>query len=370
MIFSILIVLFAVVGLLVLHEFGHFLLAKKFGVKVEEFGVFLPPRIWSKKVGETIYSLNLLPFGAFVKLAGEEKRVKQPWSFSQKPIWQRMLIVLGGVASFWLIAFLILTLVSGIWGLPKAVSDDFKPENLKGGIEIVEEPQIQIVGVSENSPAKKAGLQVGDVIYEFKVQSSKFQIKKIEKLQELAFSHKGEKVVLGIKRGKETLEISLVPREFPPEEEGPIGIILAKIVKLRYPWFRAPLQGALLTYQETVQIPIILGNVFYRFLKGEKPKGVKFVGPIGIGNLMVQALERGLDNFLILIGMISIWLALFNLFPIPALDGGKLLFLAVEGVRKKPVSQEFEERITTFFFFAFILLMIFITIKDIKNLLF
>ena len=99
-----LIAFLSLIGLIVLHEFGHFILAKRFGVKVEEFGIFLPPRLIGKKIGETIYSLNLLPFGAFVKLYGEvDQEKKEYWSFTQKPIWQRVLIVIGGVVSFWII---------------------------------------------------------------------------------------------------------------------------------------------------------------------------------------------------------------------------------------------------------------------------
>ncbi|GAH75098.1 unnamed protein product, partial [marine sediment metagenome] len=109
----ILIVFISLIGLIILHEFGHFAIAKKFGVRVEEFGIGYPPRIFGKKIGETLYSLNLLPFGAFVKIYGEEGGIESAHSFTGKPIWQRALIILGGVVSFWIISAILLSIVFG-----------------------------------------------------------------------------------------------------------------------------------------------------------------------------------------------------------------------------------------------------------------
>ena len=214
MIITILIVFFTLIGLLVLHELGHFLLAKKFGVEVEEFGVGYPPRIFGKKIGKTIYSLNLLPFGAFVRIRGEEGKigVEDARSFSGKPIWQRALILIGGVATFWLIGFLIFTFIAGVWGLPTSVSGDFQPETLKQGIQIVEGPQVQIIGVNSGSPAELAGLRVGDVIAKAQDQQGEEKgIDKIENLQEFTQAHLDQQVVLTIKRGEDISEISVIP---------------------------------------------------------------------------------------------------------------------------------------------------------------
>lgn len=123
MIFTIFIALFSLMALIVTHEFGHFILAKKFGTEVEEFGIGYPPRIAGKKIGGTTYSLNLIPFGAFVKIKGEEGGVENYRSFTDKPIWQRISIVLGGVVSFWIISVILLTIVAGVWGLPTAVQN-------------------------------------------------------------------------------------------------------------------------------------------------------------------------------------------------------------------------------------------------------
>lgn len=158
MIFTIIIVFLSLIGLMVIHEFGHFVIAKKCGVKVEEFGIGYPPRIIGKKIGQTLYSLNLLPFGAFVKIQGEEGGIESAQSFSQKPIWQRASIVIGGVASFWLISAILLSVVFGI-GTFQAISDD----------EQVANPKVQIIAVAPDSPAEAAGIKVGDTIKKFSI---------------------------------------------------------------------------------------------------------------------------------------------------------------------------------------------------------
>lgn len=348
----ILIIFFTLIGLMTLHEFGHFLVAKKFGVKVEEFGVGYPPRIFGKKIKGTIYSLNLLPFGAFVKILGSDERVKHPESFSQKAIWQRALILLGGVVSFWIIAFVLLTLVAGIWGIPTVISEPI------------------ISSVATSSPAENAGIKPGDEIISVKTQASPVkEIDTINQLQEFIDVHRGEEITLTLQREEGILEVPLVPRLSPPEGEGPIGIVYTvEIVDLKYPWYEAPWQSSLFVCRRTIEMPQVLGGALVKALKGEKVEGIRFVGPIGIGEMMSQAMDQGVGYFFLFVSMISIWMALFNLFPIPALDGGRLLFLAIEGVRRKPVSQKLEQKITITFFLLLICLMVFVTIKDIIRL--
>ena len=360
MFLTIFIVVVCLIGLLILHELGHFILAKKFGVGVEEFGVGYPPRLFGKKVGETIYSINLLPFGAFVKITGEdgEEEVINPQSFSQKPILQRALIIFGGVASFWLIAFLIFTLVAGIWGLPQAVSDDFS------GLAFV-----KIIDISKNSPAKISGIKVGDEIIGLKTKNKGFiKINKIKEVQEFTQTYLGEEITLTLKRGKEILGFNLTLRSVLQKGEGAMGVGLARVSRLKIPWYQAPIKGAETTVKNTIKIPMVLIGLLEKSLKGEKVEGVKLVGPIGMGEMLGQVLNTGTDNFLIFLGMISLWMAITNLLPIPALDGGQLLFLAIEAIRKKRISQAIEQKITAFFFAILILLMLFVTTKDIIGL--
>jgi len=354
-----LIAFLSLIGLIILHEFGHFILAKRFGVKVEEFGIFLPPRLIGKKIGETIYSLNLLPFGAFVKLYGEvDQEKKEYWSFTQKPIWQRVLIVIGGVVSFWIISAILLSIVMGL-GAPTAISDE-ENENLV-------DPKVQIAAVASNSPAEIAGIKPGDTIRKFSIFNFQFSIDKVKEVQELTEKYKGEEVILTIERGKEIFEVSLVPRVSPSKGEGAMGVALVRTAIKSYPWYQAPIQGIIATGNLTMAVIKGWAQALFLAIKGE-PTGVQLMGPVGILGLFAQVGQLGINYFLQFIAIISIYIALFNILPIPALDGGKLVFLGIEAVRKRPVSTKTEQQITTVFFALLIALTIWVTIKDIVRL--
>ena len=156
MISIILIAFVSLIGLLILHEGGHFIAAKRFGVEVEEFGVGYPPRLFGKKIGETLYSLNLLPLGAFVRIP--EKKLRE------KPIWQRAVILMAGIVSFWVICAILITIIFWI-GSPFQISDEEEGNLIN--------PRVQIVTVSSGSPAEEAGLEIGDVIEKLKVKSER-----------------------------------------------------------------------------------------------------------------------------------------------------------------------------------------------------
>ncbi|MEA3295969.1 MAG: site-2 protease family protein [Patescibacteria group bacterium] len=367
MFFEIIIALIALFLLVVLHEFGHFILAKKFGVKVEEFGIGYPPRIFGKKIGETIYSLNLIPLGGFVKILGEEgnkeENIKDPRNFNNKPIYQRALIVLGGVIMFWIIAWVLLS-VTMLLGSPTIVSDDMN-ENLIN-------PKVQIVAIAPNSPASDAGIKPGDSIKEisvFEPEFSVYGINKVKNVQELTEKHKGQEIVLLIERGDEVFETKLIPRISPPQGQGSIGIGLARTAIVSYPMSQAIIKGGIETYNFTKATIQGWGMVFSSLFSGNgMPAGVQIMGPIGVFDLFAQMSSLGFVYFLRFTALISIFLALFNILPIPALDGGKLVFLGIEAIRKKPVSQELEQKITGFCFFTLILLMIIVTLKDIQRL--
>lgn len=358
MVLTILITFISLISLVVLHEFGHFILAKKFGVKVEEFGIGYPPRIFGKKIGETVYSLNLLPFGAFVKIYGEEERRKDPRSFSQKPIWQRALIVLGGCVSFWLICALLLSIVMNL-GVPRAIGDEVTQN--------ITNPRVQIVAVASNSPAEYAGLRVGDVIKQLKINNHQLTINRVKEVIEFTEANKGKEVTLTIERGKETLEVNLVPRVSPPGGEGSIGIALVRTIIESYPWYQAPIKGILATGNLTILIIQGWIQALVNFFQG-LPTGVRLMGPVGIFSLTSQIGQLGINYFLQFIAMLAIYLGLFNLLPIPVVDGGKLFFLGIEGILRRPVPQKIEQRINAFFFALLIALMVWVTIKDITKL--
>jgi len=241
-------------------------------------------------------------------------------------------------------------------GVPTAISDE------EPGILI--NPRVQIAAVALDSPAQAAGIKLGDTIKAFQIADSKFQIDTMKELQELTEKHLGKEVILTIERGREVFEVSLIPRVSPPEGQGPLGVALVRTAIKHYPWWQAIWQGISGTFYLTGAIILGLGRAFQNLLLG-LPTGVQVMGPIGIFDLFAQVGRLGAVYFLQLIVVISLHLAIINILPIPALDGGKLLFLGIEAVRRKPVSSEIEKKVTAAFFTLLIILMIWVTIRDI-----
>lgn len=363
MVLAIIVAFFSVIILMVVHEFGHFIVAKKCGVKVEEFGVGYPPRIFGKKIGQTIYSLNLLPFGAFVKIYGEEGGIEDYQSFVGLPMWKKVFIVLGGVISFWVAAVFIFIIVFNL-GVAMPISDEENSSLINAAV--------QVVDVSRNSPADAVGIRKGDIITDIKNQTVDVKIDKVADFQKFVNENKGQEITFTIKRSNEILNISLVPRVSSPQNQGPIGVQLMRTTTIieKYPWYQTPIKGVAycgeLTFKATGSLIKILSNLITG--KG-LPAEVAPAGPIGITVYLARAAELGLGFFLYFIGAIAVLLAIFNLLPIPALDGGKLLFLAIEKIRSKAVSPKVEQAVTAVFFFLLISLSIFVTIKfDIPKL--
>ncbi len=350
----ILLTLFSLTALIVLHELGHFLLAKKFGVKVEEFGIGYPPRIWGKKIGETLYSINLIPLGGFVRIMGEEKNENNPRSFSTKPLWQRSLIILGGVIVFWIIGFLLL---SAVFLVGVQVSANDQRGNYSNA-------QVEIVSVAPNSPAEKSGLKPLDIIEEVEVNNESIRINSVSRLINIINENKGKSIDVKVKGKEGERTINVIPRISSPRGQGALGIGIAEMVFKKDPFPYNFVDGAKETYRITKEIVVSLGMLIVDLTKRRgMPQGMEPASIVGIFYIFYKAAQVGLIYFVQLVALIAIYLAVFNILPIPALDGGKLLFLTIEGIRKKPVSEKVENVITTFFFFLLIALVIFVTFK-------
>lgn len=347
---------------MIIHEFGHFVIAKKFGIKVEEFGIGYPPRIFGKKIGETTYSINWVLLGAFVKIHGEEGLPGQGGvddlrSFSNLKIWKRVLIVIGGVAAFWITAIILFSIVFGI-GADLPIGD----QDVQG----ITNAQVKIVSVSPNSPASQAGLEVTDTIKDIIIAGVATEINKIADFQKITGENKGKEITLTVERNGKTLDFNLTPRINPPEGQGLIGVGLERMATLikKSSWYMSPVQGVIYTWQTTVNALKGLYVVLSDLVTGRgAPEGAEFAGPLGITVFLANAASYGAGFFLYFIGMISVFIAIFNLFPIPALDGGKLLFLLIEKIKGKPVSPRVEQGITMIFFAVLIALSLFITIR-------
>jgi regulator of sigma E protease len=350
-----LVTFFSLITLISLHELGHFFVAKRFGVRVEEFGIGYPPRLAGKKMGDTLYSINLLPFGAFVRLPGELERTGEPGSFSEQPVWQRILIALGGVISFWIITAILLSFIFGI-GAPVAVGDE-APEEFKN-------PVVRVVEVASDSPAAAAGLETNDAIITMSVLGDEIYPDKIGEIQTFTNSHLGESITLTLERGSEKVTAHLLARESPPEGEGPLGIALIRTAIQKIPWYLAPWYGIANTVKLTFYIIEGYTAALLNLSQGQ-PTGVELVGPIGVFYMLERSQQMGLVYFLNFLAMISLHLAIFNILPIPAVDGGRVLLLAIEGIRKKPIPERIEKRMILFSFAFLLMLMVWVTIRDV-----
>ena len=356
------IILFIIIlSLLVLvHELGHFLLARRNGVRVEEFGFGFPPRLWGIKKGETFYSINLIPLGGFVKLFGEDGSDggKLDYSFSSKTIWQRSKIIVAGPLMNWILAaflFSVLVLV----GIPGPVTESLPGRILARDIKITE--------LSNSSPAQIADLRKGDFIEKIKFGGSELPAQDIKSFQENIVDFKGQEIILLIKRDNQLLEKGITPRINPPANEGSLGIALEEIIQPT-PFYLAPVKGLEITVYLTGAIFQSFYDLIVDLIYSGRVSG-DLTGPVGIARLTSQFYERGINYLIFFIALLSLNLGIMNILPIPALDGGRLLFLMIEKIKGTPINQKLEGAIHSISFFLLIALIIIITIKDIRGLL-
>lgn len=320
--------------LVLIHELGHFLVAKKFGLLVEEFGFGLPPQIWKKKIGETIYSINALPFGGFVKIYGEdrEEKAEKDRSFASLPIKKRSLIIFAGVLMNFLLGWLLISIIFSI-GIPQA---------------------ILITKVELNSPAAEIGLQAGDKI--LSAGADNF-IKFIDE-------HRGQEIVIKIERNGEIKEFKTIPRINPPSGEGALGIALMESGLAKQKFLSSIWEG-LKTSVEIIQA--VFAAIFDLITKAFVGKASleQIAGPVGIVKITAQAGTLGFVYLLQLLALISLNLVVINIFPFPALDGGRLLFLLIEKIKGSPLPIKFEKYANAVGMAFLLFLMAIITIKDI-----
>jgi len=209
----------------------------------------------------------------------------------------------------------------------------------------------------------------GDIVKKVRGLEGEVEIVKVNQLIDYTNNHKGQEITLTIMRMNDVFEVNIIPRIDPPSGEGAIGIGLVRTSYKSFPWWQAPLKGIETTFNLSIAVVEGWYNVLKSLVLGNGvPKSVKFVGPIGLFQLVNQAAQVGIVYFIQFIAMIAVYLAVFNILPIPALDGGKLLFLAIEKIKGKPVDPMTEQKITAVFFGIFLILMLIISIKDIGRL--
>lgn len=357
---TLLIFLLVISILVFVHEFGHFIVAKRSGMKVEEFGFGFPPRLWGKRKGGTLYSINLIPFGGFVRIFGEDgENRRAPGSFGGGTFGHKVAVIIAGVAMNFAFA-VVLLMLGNFLGLRVGIFDEQTAVR-------AQDTKVQVLQVLEDSPAQRAGLQPLDEIRGFREAGTITLVSGPEAVQEYAFAHAGDQVVMVVERDGQEQDLPIQLRQPTGPTEGPIGISLALTGVVRYPWYESIWRGIALG-----------GSIFWATLRGyiglftsliaDGRLGADISGPVGIATLTGQAARVGFNYLLQFVAMISINLAVLNILPFPALDGGRLAIVAAEKLRGKALSQRVEEVINAAGFAILILLMVAVTIKDLVKI--
>lgn len=348
-IFLLILILFLII---VIHELGHFWAAKKSGVVVEEFGIGLPPRIFAKKIKGTLYSLNLLPFGAFVKIFGEETKKGEKGSFYSVSAGKRAFIISSGPLFNIIFAFLILSIGFSTIGFPSLITEE-NSQYVKKGTE-----KVLIFKTVEGLPAEKAGLKSQDVILKINNELVNSSLR----LQEIIAENKNTSLLITVKRDGEELSFSLVPKI--TDGEAKIGVELFDFGYVKYPFIKAIGFSLTLIYRIFL---LIFGIIFYLFQKlFYAPEILETIsGPVGIFFILKSAFREGVNYFLFILAQISLSLGIINLFPFPALDGFRLLFVGVEKIfRNKKISPQLEHAINTIGLLILIFLLLIVSYSD------
>lgn len=355
------------VGLVVVHEWGHFVAARRNGVEVEEFGIGFPPKIWGKMIktdkSKFLFSINLLPLGGFVKLKGENDEDKRPGTFGAASMKTKIKIMLAGVAMNFVVAIVLFSLLAAI-GIPKLVNKQY---TVASDTKITQPIDVLAKNVGKNSPAEKAGIQEGDKI----LSVAGTQISRLGEVGELTAKHAGETIDIKIERGGQTKTLVANLNKTNSNDTGYLGVGSepgTNSIQLQRSSWSAPIVGVGLTLQLSELTFEGLGKVFSSLLKGDtKSASEQVTGPVGIVKILEAGSQIGINFVLMIIAIISLTLALINALPIPALDGGRLFVTLLFRGMNKPLKKETEEWIHGTGFVALIGLIILITYVDINR---
>ena len=316
--------------LVTIHEGGHFLMAKLFKIKVEEFSIGFGPRIITKQGKETLYSISLIPFGGYVRMLGEEERSDDPRSFNNSKLWKRIMVVLAGPIvniCFALLVYFVLVLSSGL----------------------VVTTEIASI-LPDASESVKSSLQVGDRI----IQINGKKVKSRQDMSKALLLNDGQEVEIIVMRNGEKQTYRVIPVDY----DG-VYILGLEMTKKDNPTVMERVSYA---GNETSEFFTSIGESLKMLVTGRVGMD-QMTGPVGISKMVVET--NGLYNFVYLLALVSLSLGVTNLLPIPALDGGRLLILVVEGIRRKPLPEEMEYRLISLGFTFIILLSLYVTYNDI-----
>lgn len=366
--------------LVVIHELGHAIIARRNGVVVEEFGIGFPPRAWAKKIKKygVKLSINWLPLGGFVKMQGENDAATKKGDYGAASTWSKTKILLAGVTANWIFAMIAFTLLAVI-GFPKVLPGQFTIAN---DTRTVAEP-LKISYVEEKSPADKAGIKRGDHIKKI----GDMKVNQPDDLMQASKKYKGKEVAVNYERAGKPESVKVKLRENPTPQQGILGVNSAAKTTYYSTW-SAPIVGVGATIQFSVvtlqELGKMLGNLvtglLYQLSGNEKMReqgsaavseaGANVAGPIGIlGVIFPAAQKAGPATLLFLTGVISLTLAVMNILPIPALDGGRLFLMLLYKSLRRPLTKEREEQIVGLSFLFLLGLIVVITFADVYKFL-
>jgi regulator of sigma E protease len=377
--------LIILVILVVIHELGHAIVARRNGVVVEEFGVGFPPKAWAKKLkrsilgNDVLFSINWLPLGGFVKLQGEHDAADKKGDYGAATYWQKTRILLAGVLMNWAAAVVLFTILALV-GLPKILPNQF---TVPGDTETSVEP-LKVAFVEPGSPADKAGLKEGDkllLIADNDIQSP-------TELSQATKANHGKKINVTYSRNNQEVTIPVTLRAKNSASKGFLGVrTTQQLSEVRATW-SAPIVGVVTTVQLTGETFSSLGKVVSSLAQGigsrftsdasarkSGDEALSFAsnsvsGPVGIlGVIFPQMQQAGVKPLVLLTAIISLSLAVMNVLPIPALDGGRWFVMTLFKVLKRPLSKEREEKIQAVGFMALIALIVLVTIADVSKLI-
>lgn len=364
---AVLIFIISLAILILVHEFGHFIVAKKSGIRVDEFGLGFPPKLWGKKFGETTYTLNTIPFGGFVRIFGEDPHTEEiseadkPRSMFYQPAYIKALVLVAGVTMNLLFAWLLISL-GFMLGLPSPVDHT--------GYGKVENVHVVILNTLPGSPAEKAGLRSGDYIDTISSARKTLQNKDLtpDSISNLV-NDSTSPILVTYERGSAPLHtVTIQPNETAVPGKRAIGIAMDEIGTLKLSPPLALIEGARTTALLTANTATGLGAFLWKIVTFHSDFS-QVAGPVGIASSVSQAKDLGFVYLLSLVALISINLAVINLIPFPALDGGRLLFVIIEAIIRRPISASFVRWTNAIGFILLLILMVVITGHDIFKLL-
>lgn len=363
---SFILFLIILAALIFVHELGHFTVAKLFKIRVDEFALGFPPTLIRKRYGETVYKLNIIPFGGYVSIFGEnpdDESLNGPdahRSMVRKNRAIQAAVLVAGVIFNLIFAWLLVSATLALGISPTAsFSADKSPT----------EGKVLVTSVVENSPAAAAGLQAGDVIIsasdinDIRVDKSLT----VETVQALIGEDEGKVISFQVQRGTEMKEIKVIPTKGIIADKPAIGISMDSGELVKIPWYLAPVEGFKTTVRATVLTAQGLWNFLVSAVHGTANFG-QVSGPVGIVNMVGNASASGLSYVLFFTALISINLAIINILPFPALDGGRLLFVVIEAITRRDISPKIMNAFNAAGFVILILLMLVITYHDVAKM--